>query len=115
MTKMDKKNSKLFQPIYIFFIYNNRMSKAQTPTSCRNCRKILNAKNALFCSMSCYKIYTTALERNLIPSLENDTNQTEKLSNFTILKRDQINCIHEYSKNGAMSCRKCGHTNILIN
>ena len=51
----------------------------------------------------------------MIQSLENNTNQTEKSSDFTILKCDQINCNHEYSKNGAMSCRKCGHTSVLRN
>ena len=89
--------------------YNNMV------TSCRNCRKIFNAKNALFCSTSCYKFYTDALERKVIQSLENNPNQTEKLSDSTILKCDQINCNHEYSKNGTMSCRKCGHASVLMN
>ena len=92
---------------------NDTVSKVKAPTSCRNCRKSFNAKNTLFCSTSCYKFYTNALERNVITSL-ND-NQTEKLNNFTLLKCDQINCTHEYSKNGTMSCRKCGHSNVLIN
>jgi hypothetical protein len=35
--------------------------------SCKNCRKTFSAKNALFCSTSCYKFYTDALERN-VPS-----------------------------------------------
>lgn len=76
-------------------------------TSCRNCRKTFYAKNALFCSTSCYKFYTDALERNEIISLEDDHKQTEKINDSTILM-----CDHEYSKNGTMSCRKCGHTNI---
>ena len=92
---------------------SDTVSKVKAPTSCRNCRKSFNAKNTLFCSTSCYKFYTNALERNVITSL-ND-NQTEKLNNFTLLKCDQINCTHEYSKNGTMSCRKCGHSNVLIN
>lgn len=92
---------------------NDTVSKVKAPTSCRNCRKSFNAKNTLFCSTSCYKFYTNALERNVITSL-ND-NQTEKLNNFTLLKCDQINCTHEYSKNGTMSCRKCGHSSVLIN
>lgn len=92
---------------------NDTVSKVKAPTSCRNCRKSFNAKNTLFCSTSCYKFYTNALERNVITSLID--NQTEKLNNFTILKCDQINCTHEYSKNGTMSCRKCGHSNVLIN
>ena len=89
------------------------MSKVKTPTSCRNCRKSFNAKNTLFCSTSCYKFYTNALERNVISSLDDD-NQIEKLNDFNILKCDKINCTHEYSKNGTI-CRKCGHSSILIN
>ena len=81
-------------------------------TYCRNCKKTFNAKNALFCSTSCYKFYTDALERNAIVSLEDDAHQIEKSTNFPILTYDQINCSHEYSKNGTMSCKKCGHTNI---
>ena len=96
-------------------MYNYIMSKVKTTTSCRNCRKSFNAKNTLFCSTRCYKFYTNALERNGIPSLNDDANQTEKLNDFTILKCDQINCTHEYSKNGTMSCRKCGHSSVLIN
>jgi hypothetical protein len=83
-------------------------------TNCRNCRKMFNAKNALFCSTSCYKFYTDALERKAITSLE-DVNQTEKLGDSTVLKCDRNNCNHEYSKNGTMSCRKCGHASILMN
>jgi hypothetical protein len=90
------------------------MSKVKAPTSCRNCRKPLNAKNTLFCSTSCYQFYTNALEITVITSLEDNT-KTEKLNDFTILKCDQINCTHEYSKNGTMSCRKCGHSSVLIN
>lgn len=96
-------------------MYNGSMSKVKTPTTCRNCRKSFNAKNTLFCSTSCYKFYTNALERNVITTLDDNTNQTEKLNDFTILKCDQINCNHEYSKNGTMSCRKCGHSSVLIN
>ncbi|MFB5629798.1 MAG: hypothetical protein ACE5RR_07675 [Nitrosarchaeum sp.] len=59
-------------------------------TSCRNCKKSFSAKNALFCSMNCYKIYTDAIERKEITPLADDI------------------CNHEYSKNGTMSCRKCG-------
>lgn len=92
---------------------NDTMSKVKAPTSCRNCRKSFNAKNTLFCSTSCYTFYTNALDRNVITSL--DDNQTEKLNNFTLLKCDQINYTHEYSKNGTMSCRKCGHSSVLIN
>ena len=94
-------------------MYNDTMSKVKAPTSCRNCRKSFNAKNTLFCSTSCYRFYTNALKRNIITSL--DDNQTEKLNNFTLLKCDQIDCTHEYSKNGTMSCRKCGHSSVLIN
>ena len=93
---------------------NDSMSEA-TNQRCRNCRKPFIAKNTLFCSTSCYKFYTNALNQNIIQSLENNTNQTEKSSDFTILKCGQINCNHEYSKNGAMSCRKCGHTSVLRN
>lgn len=84
-------------------------------TSCRNCKKIFTAKNALFCSTSCYKFYTDALERKTIASSEDNTDQIEKLSNSTVLECDQINCNHEYSKNGTISCRKCGHTSMFIN
>ena len=93
---------------------NDTVSKVKAPTSCRNCRKSFNAKNALFCSTSCYKLYTNALERNVISSLDDD-NQIEKLNDFNILKYDKNNCTHEYSKNGTMSCRKCGHSSVLIN
>ena len=65
-------------------------------TSCRNCKRVFNAKNAIFCSVSCYKFYTDALERKQITSNEN------------------IACEHEYSKNGTISCRKCGRTNLFI-
>lgn len=65
--------------------------------------------------MSCYKFYTNALERNVITSLNDNTNQTEKLNDFIILKCDQINYTHEYSKNGIMSCNKCGYSSVLIN
>jgi len=115
IAKMDRENFGIFQTTYIFLMYNYIMSKVKTPTSCRNCRKSFNAKNTLFCSTRCYKFYTNALERNGIPSLNDDANQTEKLNDFTILKCDQINCTHEYSKNGTMSCRKCGHSSVLIN
>jgi hypothetical protein len=71
---------------------------------------MFNAKNALFCSTSCYKFYTDALERKGITPLEDNTKQTEKLSDSTVLK-----CEHEYSKNGTMSCRKCGHASVLMN
>ena len=90
------------------------MSKVTT-TNCRNCRKPFNVKNALFCSTSCYKFYMNALDRNVIGSLKDNANQTEKLNDFTVLKHDQINCTHEYSKNGTISCRKCGHSSVLIN
>jgi hypothetical protein len=73
---------------------------------------MFNAKNALFCSTSCYKFYTDAIERKAIPSLEDNLNQTEKLSDSTVLRYDQNNCIHEYSKNGTISCRKCGISSI---
>lgn len=82
--------------------------------SCRNCKKIFNAKNALFCSIRCYKFYTDALEINTVEESHN-CEQTEKLSNSQVLKYDQVNCNHEYSKNGTMSCRKCGHTSIFMN
>lgn len=65
-------------------------------TSCRNCKKLFNAKNALFCSTSCYKLYSDALERKDTPL------QTE------------IVCDHDYTKNGTMSCRKCGRSSLLI-
>lgn len=65
-------------------------------TSCRNCKKLFNAKNAIFCSTSCYKLYADALERKDIPS------QTESV------------CDHDYTKNGTMSCRKCGRSSLLI-
>ena len=91
----------------------NSMSETKNQ-HCRNCRKQFIAKNTLFCSTSCYKFYTNALNQDGIQSLENNT-KTEKSSDFTILKCDQINCNHEYSKNGAMSCRKCGHTSVLHN
>ena len=78
---------------------------------CRNCRKIFNAKNALFCSFCCYKFYTNALERKADTLSEQDTNQI-KMSSTTVLKYEQTNCDHEYSKNGTMSCRKCGHTSV---
>lgn len=39
--------------------------------------------------------------------LEDNPKQTEKLNYSIILK-----CEHEYSKNGTMSCRKCGHANV---
>lgn len=64
-------------------------------TSCRNCKKEFNAKNAVFCSTSCYKFYTDALERKQTISNEN------------------IDCNHEYTKNGTTSCRKCGRTNLF--
>lgn len=80
---------------------------------CRNCRKTFNAKNALFCSTSCYKFYTDALERKATSSLENDTNQIEMLNDLTVLKYGQLTCEHEYPRNGTMSCRKCGRTSIL--
>lgn len=80
--------------------------------NCRNCRRPFSAKNALFCSMSCYKFYTDALERK-DTSIENNK-QIERINGFTISKMDQINCNHEYSKNGTMSCRKCGHASVLI-
>lgn len=63
-------------------------------TSCRNCKKEFNAKNAIFCSNSCYKFYTDALERKGPTS-------------------NDVNCNHEYSKNGTISCRKCGRTSLL--
>ncbi len=72
--------------------------------SCRNCRKIFSAKNALFCSTSCYEFYTNALEKNAIVSSEKYIE-----SNDSVLKISQTNCNHEYSKNGSISCRKCGH------
>lgn len=76
---------------------------------CRNCKKIFYAKNAIFCSTACYKFYSVALERNEITPFENIPN--EKLNDF-VVQYNQINCKHEYSKNGTMSCRKCGYTNI---
>jgi len=115
IAKMDRENFGIFQTAYIFLMINDNMSKVKIPASCRNCRKSFNAKNTLFCSMGCYKFYTNALDRNIITSLDDNANQTEKLNDFTILKRDQINCTHEYSKNGTMSCRKCGHSSVLIN
>ena len=66
-------------------------------TSCRNCKKPFNAKNAIFCSTSCYNLYTNALERKETPTV-----QTENT------------CEHDYSKNGTMSCRKCGRSNLLV-
>ena len=66
-------------------------------TSCKNCKKIFNAKNALFCSTSCYQFYTDALER------KQDGSSTENTS-----------CVHEYAKNGTISCRKCGHSSLLV-
>jgi len=66
-------------------------------TSCRNCKKMFNAKNAIFCSTSCYELYTNALERK----------------QDTPLKMDVI-CSHEFGKNGTMSCRKCGFSSLLI-
>jgi hypothetical protein len=98
----------------MFLMCDNSMSEAKN-SSCRNCRKPFIAKNTLFCSTSCYKFYTNALNQNIIPSLENNANQTEKLNNFTILNGGQINCVHEYSKNGTMSCRKCGYMSVLHN
>jgi len=79
---------------------------------CRNCKKAFNTKNALFCSTSCYKFYTDALERKTITPLEENAYQIIKSTNFPILTYDQINCGHEYSKNGTMSCKKCGRTSI---
>lgn len=73
--------------------------------NCRNCRKIFNAKNASFCSESCYKFYNDALKRVGIVQEEQTTDST--------LKENQIDCEHEYSKNGSISCRKCGHTTLL--
>jgi len=65
-------------------------------TSCKNCKKIFNAKNALFCSISCYQFYTNALERKQDAPLVN------------------VSCVHEYAKNGTISCRKCGHASLLV-
>jgi len=65
-------------------------------TSCRNCKKRFNAKNAEFCSTSCYQLYTDGLER------KQDTSLTET-----------VTCDHEYPKNGTMSCRKCGKTTLF--
>jgi hypothetical protein len=79
---------------------------------CRNCKKAFNAKNALFCSTSCYEFYTDALEKNVVVPLENDAPQIARSANFPILMYDQIHCGHEYSKNGTMSCKKCGRTNV---
>jgi hypothetical protein len=83
-------------------------------TSCKNCKKTFNVKNAVFCSASCYRFYSDALEKETFQSLEDSANNIEKISDSTILKCDQNNCIHEYSKNGTMSCRKCGHSSLLI-
>jgi hypothetical protein len=83
-------------------------------TNCRNCKKTFNVKNTVFCSTSCYRFYSDALEREVFQSLEDNDNKIEKMSNSTILKCDQNNCNHEYSKNGTMSCRKCGHSSFLI-
>ena len=44
--------------------------------------------------------------------LEDDAHQIQKSTDFPILMYDQIHCGHEYSKNGTMSCKKCGRTNI---
>jgi len=71
--------------------------------NCRNCRKTFTAKNALFCSESCYKFYNDALKRVGIVQEEQTTNSTLK----------EIDCEHEYSKNGSISCRKCGYTTLL--
>lgn len=82
--------------------------------NCRNCKKIFYAKNALFCSTSCYEFYRDAIERNVMPSLEAVANQIETIGSSVVLRYDQNNCNHEYSKNGTISCRKCGYTSILI-
>jgi len=81
-------------------------------TYCRNCKKAFNTKNALFCSTNCYKFYTDAFERNPAIPLEKDAHQIGKPTNFYILTYDQVNCGHEYSKNGTTSCKKCGRTSI---
>ena len=76
---------------------------------CRNCKKMFYAQNALFCSTNCYNFYTDALTRNEITPLINE--QNEKLNDL-VVTYNRTNCKHEYSKNGTMSCRKCGHTSI---
>jgi DNA-directed RNA polymerase subunit M/transcription elongation factor TFIIS len=80
---------------------------------CRNCNKIFYAKNTLFCSISCYKVYENAIERNNILSSEDSVNQIETIDNSVFLWYDQKTCNHEFSKNGTISCRKCGHTSLL--
>ncbi len=81
-------------------------------TYCRNCKKAFNTKNTLFCSTSCYKFYTDALERKTTILLEGNTHRIVKPTNVLISTYDQINCGHEYSKNGTMSCKKCGRISI---
>lgn len=82
--------------------------------NCRNCKKIFYAKNALFCSTSCYEFYRNAIERNVMPPLEESANHIDKIDSSVVLRYEQKSCNHEYSKNGTMSCRKCGHTSVLI-
>ncbi len=76
--------------------------------NCRNCRKTFTAKNASFCSEKCYNFYNDALKRVGIIQ-----DETLEQSNESVLKTNQVICEHEYSKNGSVSCRKCGHTTLL--
>ena len=76
---------------------------------CKNCRKTFNAKNALFCSTSCYKFYTDAITQSPVSSLNENTIQNNGLVEPIVLKYDTTRCNHEYSKNGTISCRKCGN------
>jgi len=84
-------------------------------TYCRNCNKAFIAKNALFCSTRCYEFYTKALETKPVKSIEDDINNSVRPSDISILNNVKTKCDHEYSKNGTMSCRKCGSTSIVIN
>jgi len=82
--------------------------------NCRNCKKTFYAKNALFCSTSCYEFYSGAIKRNVIAPLEDSTNQLDTICSSVVLRYEQKSCNHEYSKNGTISCRKCGYTSVLI-
>ena len=82
---------------------------------CRNCKRAFFAKNALFCSTRCYEFYTNALDTNPVKSREDDVNSAVPTNDIPILNHVKTLCDHEYSKNGTMSCRKCGSISIVIN
>jgi hypothetical protein len=47
--------------------------------NCKYCGKVFLGKNAMFCSMKCYKEYTQDLEEKLREVVERDPLHTKKM------------------------------------